>query len=122
MQQLTKKEEEIMQVIWKLKKAFIREVVEALPEPRPHYNTVATIIKILVKKGVLTSEKLGNTHQYSPIIEYEQYRAEHLENFKEKFFDNSITKMFSHFAKNENLSEEEKKELIRLIKSNSNKS
>ncbi len=117
MQELTKREDQIMQVIWRLKKAFIRDVVEQLPEPRPHYNTVATIIKILVKKGVLQSELLGNTHQYSPTIDFETYREEHIEELKEKFFDNSFPKMLAHFAKKEHLSEEEIEELIKIIKS-----
>jgi len=114
---LTKKEEEIMQVVWRLEKAFIRDIVEALPEPKPHYNTVATIVKILVKKGILRSDKLGNTHQYSPIVGFEEYRNESVTDIKEKFFDNSFTKMFTHFAKNEKLTKAEKEELIKLIRS-----
>jgi len=117
MKALTKKEEAIMQVIWQLEKAFIRDIVDGLPEPKPHYNTVATLVKILVKKGILRSDKLGNTHQYSPIVGFEEYRNDSVIDIKEKFFDNSFTKMFTHFAKNEKLSEEEKEELIRLIKS-----
>ena len=117
MKELTKREDQIMQVIWRLKKAFIREIVEALPEPTPHYNTVATLVKILVKKGVLQSEKIGNTHQYSPTANFEDYREESIADIKEKFFDNSFPKMLAHFAKKETMSEEEKAELIKIIKS-----
>ena len=106
-----------MQIIWRLKKAVIRDIVEAFPEPRPHYNTVATLVKILVKKGVLQAVKIGNTYQYSPTQDFEEYREEHIGDIKEKFFENSFPKMLAHFAKKENLSEAEKEELIKIIKS-----
>jgi len=117
MKELTKREDQIMQVVWRLKKAFIRDIVDGLPEPTPHYNTVATLVKILVKKGVLQSEKIGNTHQYSPTVDFEDYREKSLEGIKEKFFDNSFPKMMAHFAKKETMSEEEKAALIKIIKS-----
>lgn len=116
--ELTKREDQIMRIVWKLKKAFIRDVVEELPEPRPHYNTVATLIKILVKKGVLESEMIGNTHQYKPVQDFEEYRENQIGDIKEKFFENSFSKMMAHFAKKEKLTEEERKELIKIIKSN----
>ena len=116
MKEFTKREEEMMQVVWRLKKAFIREIIEELPEPKPHYNTVATIVKILVRKGYLQSELLGNTHQYSPTKKYEDYLQQHISEIKEKYFENSLPKLFAHFAKQEKLSEEEKEELIKIIK------
>jgi len=121
MEKLTKREDQIMQIIWKLEKAFIRDVIEQLPEPKPHYNSVATIIKILVKKGVLKSEMIGNTHQYSPVVEFDTYRDTNLTNIKKKFFGNSFPKMMAYFAKEENLSEQELAELIDVIKSNKDK-
>ncbi len=117
MQQLAKREDQIMQIVWRLDTAFIRDIMEALPEPKPHYNTVATIVKILVKKGFLKSKMLGNTHQYSPAIDFEDYREEHLGDIKKKFFGDSFEKMFTHFAKKENLTEKELKELIKVVKS-----
>jgi len=119
MTELTKREDQIMQIVWKLQKAFIRDVVDALPEPKPHYNTVATLIKILVKKGVLKSEMMGNTHQYSPVQGFDEYRDNQIGNIKEKFFDNSFSKLVAHFAKNESLTDEEQEELINIIKSKS---
>ncbi len=116
MTELTKREDQIMQIVWKLQKAFIRDVVEALPEPKPHYNTVATLIKILVKKGVLKSEMIGNTHQYSPVQKFDEYRDNQIGNIKEKFFENSFSKLVAHFAKNESLTEAEQEELINIIK------
>ncbi len=121
MKKLTEKEDQIMLVIWHLDKAFIRDVVAKLPDPKPHYNTVATLVKILVKKGFLTSEKLGNTDRYSAIIPMEVYRQEQIKGIKEKYFGNSLPKMMAHFAKQEKLSDQEIEELIRIIKSKNNK-
>lgn len=117
MKKLTEREEQIMQVIWQQEGAIIREVVQQFPEPKPHYNTVATIVKILVKKGFLKSEKIGNTDRYSPKIPIEAYRKEDIKDIKKKYFGNSLPKMMAHFAKQEKLSDEEIKELITIIKS-----
>ncbi|WP_224995310.1 BlaI/MecI/CopY family transcriptional regulator [Cesiribacter sp. SM1] len=117
MQKLGKREEQIMQVIWKLKKAFIKDIIDELPEPRPHYNTVATMVKILKDKGFLSDEKLGNTYQYTPRVTLEEYRKQDVANIKQKYFGNSFTRMISHFAKEENLSDEELDEIIRIINS-----
>lgn len=117
MKEFTKREDQIMQIVWRLKEAVIRDVVNEFPEPQPHYNTVATLVKILVKKGGLKSVLIGNTHQYSPTQDFEDYREENIGDIKEKFFDNSFPKMLAHFAKKEDLTEAEKKELIRIIKS-----
>ena len=118
MNKLTKKEDEIMQVVWKLKKVFIRDIIKEFPEPKPHYNTVATIVKILEKKkGFLKSEKIGNTHQYSPAVEFEDYREGDLGDIKKKYFGGSFKNMFTHFAKKEEFSEEELEELMKIIKS-----
>jgi BlaI family transcriptional regulator, penicillinase repressor len=117
MKQLTKAEHQIMQIVWRRKTVFIREIIEELPSPKPHYNTVATIVKILVKKGFLASELLGNTHQYKPIISFDNYRKEHLNNIKKNYFGDSLPNMITYFAKGEKLSEAEIKELIKVIKS-----
>lgn len=117
MKELTKRESQIMRIVWRLKKAFIRDIIEEFPEPKPHYNTIATIVKILMnKKGFLKSELIGNTHQYSPTTDFEDFRDDDLADIKEKYFGNSLPKMLAHFAKNENLSETEKEELIKIIK------
>ena len=118
MKELTKREEQIMEIVWKLKNAFIREILEEFPEPQPHYNTVATLVKILVKKGYLQSTKIGNMHQYRPTQGFEEYREAYIGDVKAKFFENSLPKMLAHFARKEKLSEAEKEELIRIIKSN----
>jgi len=117
MKKLTAREDQIMQVIWPSEGLFIRDIVAALPDPKPHYNTVATLVKILVKKGFLTSKKFGNMDRYSALIPIEVYRRDHIEDIKEKYFGNSLTKMMAHFAKQEKLSDQEIEELIAIIKS-----
>ena len=120
MKKLTEREDQIMQIIWPTEGVFIRDIVETWPNPKPHYNTVATIVKILVKKGFLQSEKLGNTDRYSAVIQMESYRKDHIEDIKEKYFGNSLPKMMAHFAKQEKLSNKEIDELIAIIKSKKN--
>ena len=120
MQKLGKREEQIMQIVWKEKEVFIRDIIEGLPEPKPHYNTVATIVKILVEKGFLQAEKIGNTYRYSPLLELRDYREQDMANIKKKYFGNSFSKMIAHFAKEENLSDEELDELVQIIKSQKN--
>ena len=74
MQKLAKREEQIMQVYWDLKKAFIRDIIPHLPEPKPHYNSVATMVKILEEKGFLDHESVGNIYCYFPVISREEYQ------------------------------------------------
>ena len=116
MKKLTEREDQIMQVVWQSEGVFIRDIVEHLPNPKPHYNSVATIVKILVKKGFLKSVKLGNTDQYSAKIAMETYRKEDIKDIKEKYFGNSLPKMMAHFAKQEKLSDNDIQELIKIIK------
>ena len=120
MQKLGKREEQIMQVVWQLEKAFIKEIIDELPEPKPHYNTIATMVKILADKGFLHAEKIGNTYQYSPLVQLAEYRKQDVSTIKQKYFGNSFTKMIAHFAKEENLTNEEIDELVNIIKSQKN--
>lgn len=116
MKQLTKREDQIIEIIWRLDKVFIRDIVEEFDKPRPHYNTIATLVKILVKKGLLKSEVIGVTNQYSVTKEFKKYRKEYLKSIKRKYFEDSFPKMMTFFAKQEKLSDEEISELINLIK------
>ncbi len=120
MQKLGKREEQIMQVVWQLEQAFIKDIIDEMPEPKPHYNTVATIVKILTEKGFLQAEKLGNTFRYTPLVTLVEYRQQDVATIKRKYFGNSFSKMITHFAKEENLSDEELDELVQIIKSQKN--
>ncbi|MBC5991910.1 BlaI/MecI/CopY family transcriptional regulator [Pontibacter cellulosilyticus] len=121
MQKLGKREEQIMQIVWKLERAFIKDIIDELPEPKPHYNTVATMVKILTEKGFLHAEKLGNIYQYTPVVTLGEYRKQDVAIIKKKYFGNSFSRMITHFAKEENLSDEELDELISIIKSQKTK-
>ncbi|MHC2993152.1 transcriptional regulator [Pontibacter sp. HJ8] len=117
MLKLGKREEQIMQVVWQLGDAFIKDIIDEMPEPKPHYNTIATMVKILTEKGFLSAEKIGNMYRYSPLVPLAEYREQDVATIKRKYFGNSFTKMITHFAKEENLSNEELDELVRIIKS-----
>jgi len=118
MVKLAKREEQIMQVFWELNEAFIKEVIPHLPEPTPHYNSVATIVKILEEKGFLGHDTIGNLYQYHPIISKEEYQKHAMKDIVKQYFDNSYPRMLAFFAKEQNLSEADVKEIFKLIKSN----
>lgn len=116
MQKLTKKEEEIMQVVWKLEKAFVKEIIAEMPEPKPHYNTIATIIRILEDKGFMAHESLGNSFRYHAIISKEDYQQRALGDVLSNYFDDSPMKLVTYFAKQEKLDKDQLKKLIKIIK------
>ena len=120
MDKLTNKEEEIMQVLWKLKKAFVKEVVAELPKPRPHYNTVSTVIRKMEDKGFINHEAFGNTHRYYPAISKDAYRKGYFSNAINNYFENSYKNVVSFFANEEKISVEELQEIIKIIE-NKNK-
>jgi len=94
---LTKVEWQLMQVLWRLEKAFIKEILFELPEPKPAYNSVSTIIRILEKKGAIGYEPHGNTHQYYPLIDKSDYLKFATEDFLLNHFSNSMSKMFKFY-------------------------
>ncbi|WNM18253.1 BlaI/MecI/CopY family transcriptional regulator [Flavobacterium capsici] len=115
MQKLTNKEEEIMQILWKLKKAFVKEVLAEIEEDKPHYNTLSTIIRNLEEKGFVSHNAFGNTHQYFPIVKMEEYRKRFMNTAIETYFDNSYKSMVSFFAEEEKISADELREILALI-------
>jgi len=96
---LTKAEEQVMQLLWKLKRAMINDILDKIPEPRPAYNTVSTITRILVKKGFVGFKAYGKTHEYYPLIEKDEYRNFYLKNFLSGYFGGSFQNLVSFFAK-----------------------
>jgi BlaI family transcriptional regulator, penicillinase repressor len=114
---LAKREEQIMQVYWDLEKAFIKEVIPHLPDPKPHYNSVATMVKILEDKGFLGHEAVGNLYQYFPIVTREEYQQHAMKDIVSQYFDNSYPRMLAFFAKQQNLSDDELNEILQMIKS-----
>lgn len=115
MQKLTNKEEEVMKILWRLEKAFVKEILEKIKGDKPHYNTLSTIVRNLQEKGYVDHEAFGNTHRYFPKISKEQYRKRYINSSIADFYDNSYKNLVSHFAKEEKISIEELKEIIELI-------
>jgi predicted transcriptional regulator len=115
MNELTKAEEQIMQVLWKLEKAVVKDVIDKLPTPKPAYNTVSTIIRILEKKGFVSHKAFGNTHEYFPLIARDEYKKKFLRSFINRYFGNSFQEMVSFFASRRDVSLEELEELRNLL-------
>jgi len=115
MQKLTNKEEEIMHILWNLKKAFVKDVLAEIVEDKPHYNTLSTIIRNLEEKGYVSYTAYGNTHQYFPIISMEAYRKEFMNTAIENYFNNSYKNMVSFFAEEQKISAKELREILDLI-------
>ncbi len=113
MKELTKAEEQIMQELWLLEKAFVKEIVDKLPEPKPAYNTVSTIIRILEKKGFVDHYAYGKTHQYFPLISKTDYKKSYFKNFLSGYFSNSFQEMVSFFAKEDKMTLSELEEIIK---------
>lgn len=99
MKQLTKAEEEIMQALWDLEKANVKSIIELLPEPKPAYNTVSTIVRILESKGFVDYEKQGKGHVYFPLIKKEVYSNQSLNQLVDNYFQGSFKSMVSFFVK-----------------------
>lgn len=115
MQKLTNKEEEVMKILWNLKKAFVKEVLEQMEGGKPHYNTLSTIIRNLQEKNYVGYEAFGNTHRYYPLIAKESYRKKFINSTIADYYDNSYKNLVSFFAKEEKISIDELKEIIDLI-------
>ncbi|MEI6059793.1 MAG: BlaI/MecI/CopY family transcriptional regulator [Bacteroidota bacterium] len=115
MKKLTKAEEQIMQVLWELEKGFVNDIVDILPEPKPAYNTVSTIVRILEQKGFIAHKAYGRTHEYYPLVNKEEYSREYLNNFTQNYFSNSYKALASFFANSENLSIKELEEIKLLV-------
>jgi len=118
---LTKAEEDIMQVLWRLEKAFVKEIVDAMPEPRPHYNTVSTIIKILQDKGIVGCETFGKANRYYPLVQKDDYSRKTMKQFVKKYFEGSYSNMFSFFAKDKDVSIAELESILKELKNDNRK-
>ncbi|MES2890628.1 MAG: BlaI/MecI/CopY family transcriptional regulator [Bacteroidota bacterium] len=116
---LTKAEEQIMHVIWKLDKAFLKEIIDELPEPKPHNNTVATIIKILTEKNFVGLKVFGRTHQYFPLISKEAYSKTTMKSLVKGYFEGSFSNAVSFMVKENNLSVEDLEILLKQLKKKS---
>lgn len=115
MNKLTKPEEQIMHYIWKLKKAFLKDIVEQFPDPKPAYTTISTVVRVLVKKKFINYNTFGKTREYYPIVSKKKYFSEFMNDIIFSFFNGSSGKFASYFTKNEDLNLSELEEIKELI-------
>lgn len=115
MKELTKAEEQVMQYIWKLEKAFLKDIVEQFPEPRPAYTTVSTVIRVLVKKKFVGYNSYSKVHEYYPLVSKRDYFQNHFKGVVKDFFNGSVSNFASFFTENEDISLSELEKLKQLI-------
>ncbi len=120
LKELTKAEEEVMQILWKNGKGFVKDLLEKFPDPKPAYNTVSTIIRILETKGFVDHKAYGKTHEYFPLVSKEEYSEFIMQSMMKDYFGNSFKKMVSFFAKNNKLTLKELDEMMKEIKKEQN--
>jgi len=116
MKTLTKAEEQIMHILWDLKTALVRDILGKLPDPKPAYNTVSTVIRVLEKKGFVNHKSYGSTHEYYPIITKKEYTKFHFGEFMEKYFNNSFSQLASFFTQEQRLSLSELEDMMKEIR------
>jgi len=122
LRELTRAEEEVMQVLWKLEQAFVKDTLEYFPDPRPAYNTVSTIIRILEEKGFVDHRAFGKSHQYFPIVSKSAYSKFQLKNLATGYFSGSFKSLLSFMAEEENLSLRDIEELKKIVNKQKKKS
>ena len=115
MKQLTKAEEQVMQILWEIKKGFVKDILEKMPKPKPAYNTVSTIVRILEKKEFVGYTAYGKTHEYYPMIEKNQYRSFYLKSMISGYFGGSFERLVSFFAKDNDMDIHEMEELLKNV-------
>lgn len=117
MHKLTHREEEIMRILWDLRKAFVKEIIDKMSEPKPPYNTVSSVVRKLATMKLVGYDAFGKTHRYYPILEKENYRKASFSNFMSNYFGGSPAQLLSYFVKEEKLSQEEIEQLLNDLKS-----
>lgn len=119
---LTRAEEEIMLILWQMGKGFVKDILAEMPEPKPAYNTVSTIIRILEKKGVVGYTAYGKTHEYYPLISQADYKRHEMKQLMETYFDNSLPQLVSFFVKDQKLDAKELDEIMKIMRNNDSSS
>ncbi len=116
MKELTKAEEEVMQILWKKEKAFVNDILREYKETKPAYSTISTIIRILEKKGFVSHRAYGKTYEYFPLIKKEDYRKNFLNSFLNRYFGNSPRSLVSHLVEEHKIDLKDLEEILALIK------
>jgi BlaI family transcriptional regulator, penicillinase repressor len=115
MKDLTRAEEQVMQVLWKIDKGFVNDVLEHFPNPKPAYNTISTIIRILEKKGYIGHHAFGKSHEYYPLISKKEYTSRFFNGMMNNYFSNSYQSLVSFLARDKELSIEDLEEIKKLM-------
>jgi BlaI family penicillinase repressor len=117
MKELTKAEDQIMQILWEIRKGFVKDVIAEMPDPKPAYNTVSTIIRILENKGFVNHKSYGKTHEYYPIVDRDTYRSFFLKNLLRNYFGGKFEQLVSFFAKDNDLDINDMEEILKNVES-----
>ena len=115
LKELTKAEDQIMQILWKLEKAFVKDIIEQMPSPKPAYNTVSTITRILEKKGFVGYTAYGKTHEYFPLISKDKYTKFYLNNLVSGYFNGSFQSLVSFFASENKMDTQDIDQLLKKL-------
>ncbi|WP_461532445.1 BlaI/MecI/CopY family transcriptional regulator [Sinomicrobium sp.] len=115
LQKLTHKEEEVMKMLWKLERAFVKDILAEYEVDKPHYNTLSTMIRNLEDKGYVAHEAYGNTHRYYPLVKKEEYRKKYMNKVISDYFNNSYKGLVSFFAEEEKISVEDLRDIVAEI-------
>lgn len=116
MERLKHREEKIMQILWRLEKAFVKEIIAEMEDPKPPYNTISSVVRELDRKGIIGYESFGKTHRYFPILKKEEYRKFSFKRMMENYFGGSPEQLLSFFVNEENIEEEDLDQLLEKMK------
>jgi predicted transcriptional regulator len=116
LKELTKAEDQVMQILWKLENAFVKDIVEQMPEPKPAYNTISTIVRILETKGFVNHKAYGKTHEYFPVVSKDKYTKFYLNNLLKGYFNGSFQNLVSFFAKENKMDVKDIEKLLQEVK------
>ena len=115
MRELTKAEEQVMKILWEIDKGFVKEILEHFDKPRPAYNTVSTIVRILQEKGFVSHKAYGRTHEYYPLMTRDEYKKSHMSTFVNSYFSNSYQNMVSFFTNEKKISLKEMEDIRKMM-------
>lgn len=104
-----------MQILWRVKKGFVKDIIEQLPQPKPPYNTISSVVRILEQKGLVGHKAYGKTHEYYPLVSKTAYKQFAFKKMMMNYFDNSLEEVVSFIVKEERLTEGDKKEILKII-------
>jgi BlaI family penicillinase repressor len=112
---LTKAEEKIMKILWGIEKGFIKDIIDQYPDPKPPYNSVSTIVRVLVQKEIVGYTAYGNSHQYHPLISKDEYSKGQLSRLVGDYYNNSLSKVVNFFAESKKLNPKELDEALKML-------